>query len=71
MGNPENMQIVFVIINLLKVIVPIALLIVVGIVLAASKRKRRERMNEQLHQLFNPQDGNGQNGNGPGGTPLS
>ncbi|MCR5013024.1 MAG: hypothetical protein K6A72_11810 [Lachnospiraceae bacterium] len=34
----------------------LAFLVILGIVLIKAKRKRRERMHEQLHELFNGQD---------------
>ena len=34
----------------------IAFLVILGIVLIKAKRKRREKMREQIHELFNGQD---------------
>ena len=42
--------------RLLGFVVFIALLVLLGIVLIKAKRKRRERMHEQIHELINGQN---------------
>lgn len=47
---------VFVAFNILKLVFLIAALVMIGIVLIGSKKKRREQMHEQLHQLIEETD---------------
>ena len=51
---------IFAILNLLKLVLIIVGLVVLGVVLIKSKRKRREQMNEVIHQLFESKDNGGE-----------
>ncbi len=54
---------IFAILNLLKFVLIVAVLVMIGIVLIRSKKKRREQFNEAVHQLLEETDPN-KNGNG-------
>ena len=51
---------IFAVLNILKFILFIVVLVVIGAVLIKAKKKRRERMNDAIRQVFESKDNGGE-----------